>query len=72
MQPVFASPCLACRRHVRWNGQPLFTDCSCVNHGRGVTIVVLAAGVSAAALALLWRRKPQSSIMLTKEASYHR
>ena len=53
MQPVFVSPCLACRRRIRWDGQPLFTDCSCLNHGRGVTIVALAAGVSVVALGLL-------------------
>ena len=55
MQPVFVSPCLACRRRIRWNGTPLFTDCSCLNHGRSVTIAALAAGVSVAALGLLWR-----------------
>ena len=54
MQPAFVSPCLACRRRFRWNGQPLFTNCSCLNHGRSVTIAALAAGVSVAALGLLW------------------
>ena len=55
MQPVFISPCLACRRRIRWNGQPLFANCSCVNYGRSVTIAALAAGVGVAALGWLWQ-----------------
>ena len=54
--PVFISPCLACRRRLRWSGQPLFSTCSCISYGRSVTIAALAAGLSLGALALLWRR----------------
>ena len=53
--PVFVSPCLACRRRLRWRGQPLFATCSCVSYGRSVTVAALAAGVAVVALAALWR-----------------
>lgn len=53
--PVFASPCLACRRRLRWRGQPLFATCFCLNYGRSVTVAALAAGVTAVALAASWR-----------------
>jgi len=55
MEPVFVSPCLVCRRRVRWHGRPVFSTCSCVNHGRSVTIAALALGLSAGALGLWWR-----------------
>lgn len=48
-------PCLACRRPLRIGGRQVFTTCSCLNHGRSVTVAALAAGVGvAAALGLLW------------------
>jgi hypothetical protein len=59
MEPTFTSPCLVCRRRLRWNGQPVFTTCSCLNYGRSVTIVALAAGMSVVALGLLWRLQKQ-------------
>jgi len=55
MEPVFVSPCLACRRRVRWHGRLVFSTCSCVKHGRGITIAALALGLSVGALGLLWR-----------------
>ncbi|AHJ95666.1 hypothetical protein Hsw_0071 [Hymenobacter swuensis DY53] len=57
MKPVFASPCLACRRRFRWNGQPLFATCTCLNYGSGVTAVALVAGVVlVAGILWSWRR----------------
>ena len=52
--PVFVSSCLACRRRLRWRGQPLFSTCSCLSYGRSVTVAALAAGVGVAALRALW------------------
>ena len=57
MDPSFVSPCLACRRRLRRNGQPLFTDCSCINYGRGTTAVVLVAGATLLVGGLWWYRE---------------
>ncbi|MBO0359450.1 hypothetical protein J0X19_15910 [Hymenobacter sp. BT186] len=54
MNPAFVSPCFACRRRIRWNGQPLFTDCSCVNYGRGTTTVALVAAATLVVGGLWW------------------
>ncbi|MDF7812606.1 hypothetical protein [Hymenobacter sp. YC55] len=54
MEPSFVSPCFACRRRFRWNGQPLFTDCSCVNYGRGTTAVALVAAATLVVSGLLY------------------
>ncbi|UOG74910.1 hypothetical protein MTX78_22690 [Hymenobacter tibetensis] len=54
MESAFVSPCLACRRRIQVKGQPLFTTCSCVNYGRGTTVVALVAGALLIVGGLWW------------------
>ncbi|MBC8142954.1 MAG: hypothetical protein H7Y38_16140 [Armatimonadetes bacterium] len=54
------SPCLVCRRRLRIGGKPVFDTCFCLRHGRGATVLSLAASaVLLAALAVFVARTPR-------------
>lgn len=52
-------PCAFCRRRLRFNGKPVFTNCSCKAFGPPVTIGALLAGAVLVAAGTIWvlRRK---------------